>query len=164
MLSRKFVVSALIVLVVAFSVLNVPVRVFADVSETDARSAIVAAQDKLVVCYQAVANASGAGANVTGLIQVLDQAGGNLSRADLAYNMGSFSSAQSYAVQSLNLLVQSDVVAQADALRDSATQARFWDFMINIVGSLVGAVIVVCGGFVVWTVLKKRDARVGVAR
>jgi uncharacterized Tic20 family protein len=161
MLSRNFILSVLLVLVVAFSVLNTPHTVFADATEADAESAIVAADGKLVVCYQAVVNASDAGANVTGLLLVLDEAGGNLSRANLAFRMGNFSSAQSYALQSLNLLVQNDVVAQANALRDTASQERFLDFMVNVVGSLVGTVVIICGGFVVWRVLKKRYAKAG---
>ena len=161
MLSKNFALSTLVVLLVAFSILNIPHSVFADTAETDARSAIVAAQRKLVVCYQAVTNISDAGANVTGLILVLNQAGGDLSRADLAYDMGDFSSEQSYAVQSLNLLVQSDVVARASALRSTTSQASYWDFVINIVGSLVGAVVVICGGFVAWMALKNRYAKAG---
>ena len=105
MLSRHFVLSVLVVLVVAFFILSMSHTVFADVTQADAESAIVAAQGKLVVCYQAVVNASNAGANVTGLLLVLDEAGENLSRANLAYSMGDFGSAQSYAIQSLNLLV-----------------------------------------------------------
>lgn len=160
-LSWKFVVSLLVALVVTFSILSLPVVVFAEATKAEAKSAIDAAQGELVVCYEAVANASAAGANISGLILVLDQAGGNLSRADLAYKMGDFSSAQSNAVQSLNLLVQNNVKTQADALNSTPSQARFWDFMINVVGSLVGTVVVVCSGFVVWTVLKKRYAKVG---
>lgn len=161
MLSRRFVASLLIALIAAFSVLSMPVCVFGEASETDARSAIDAAHGELVVCYQAVANASGAGANVTGLILILDQAGGNLSRADLAYKMGDFSSAQSYAVQSLNLLVQNNVKNQANALMGSASNARLWDFMINVAGSLIGAFVVACSGFIVWTFLKKREVERG---
>ena len=154
-----------IVLVLTFSVLSRSPGVFADATGADAHSAIVAAQGNLTVCYQAVANASSAGANVTSLLLVLDQAGGNLSRADLAYSTGNFSYAESYALQSLNLLVQSNVTTRADALKTSASQARFWGFMINIVGSLVGTVVVICGGFVVWVFLKKRYANAeGVAK
>jgi hypothetical protein len=161
LLSRKFVAATFVVLVAVFSILSMPVSVRADVTSADAKNAIVAAQGKLVTCYQAVANASDAGANVTGLIQVLNQAGGNLSRADLEYKMGNFSSAQTYADQSLNLLVQNNVTAQAAALKSSASHARFWSFMINIVGSSVGAVAVVISGFVIWTFLKRKHPRVG---
>lgn len=158
---RILVLSVLVFLVLAFSVLSRSPSVFAEATEANARSAIVAAQGRLVVCYQAVANASSAGANVTGLLLVLDQSNGNLYRADLAYKTGDFGSALTYAEQSLNLLVQNNVTTQADALKSSASQARYLDFMINIVGSLVGAVVVICGGFVVWRILKKRDAKGG---
>jgi tetrahydromethanopterin S-methyltransferase subunit F len=161
MLSRRFVISALIVLVLAFIILSMPSAVFAETTRTEAQSAIAAAQKQLTVCYRAVANASSAGANVTALNFVLDQAGGNLSLADLAYGADNFSSAQSYAVQSLNLLVQNNVTARADALESSASQAGFWGFMIGFVGSAVGAFAVVVGGFVVWGFLKRRYLRVG---
>ena len=125
-------------------------------------SAIASVQEELTVCYRAVVNASSAGANVTSLLRVLDQAGGNLSLADLAYSTGDNASAQTYAKQSLNLLVENNVVAQANALESSASKARFWGFMIEVVGSSVGAVAVLIGGFVVWSFLRKRKSpRVG---
>jgi hypothetical protein len=165
MVSGKFAILALVFLVVSFSVLSMPSVVLAETTQAQAQSAIAAAQEQLIVCYQAVANASNAGANVTSLLLVLDQAGGNLSRADLAYDVGDNASAQSYAEQSLNLLVQSDVVARANALGNLAAVASFRGLMINIVGSFLGTVAVICGGFFVWTVLKKSYAKgEGVAR
>ena len=123
--------------------------------------AIAEAQQELTVCYQAVANASSAGANVAGLLRVLDQAGENLSQADLAYGIGDNASALIYANQCLNLLIQNNVQTRANALESSASQARFWGFMINVVGSSAGAVAVVICGFVVWTFLKRRYLRRG---
>jgi hypothetical protein len=158
--SRGFVVLALLFsLIISLSALSMPSAVLAETAQAEAKSAIVAAQNELITCYQAVANASSAGANVTSLIQVLDQAGGNLSRADLAYKTGDNAAAQAYANQSLNLLTQNNVTARASALKSSASQARFWGFMINVVGSLVGAVAVVCCGFAAWTLLKKRYSK-----
>lgn len=160
-LSSKFVVWLLVVSVVAFCILSVPTVALVEATEAEAKSAIDAAQEELVVCYEAIANASGAGANVSDLILVLDLAGGNLSKADLAYKTGDFASAQSYAVQSLNLLVQNNVKNQANALMGSASNARLWDFMINVAGSLIGAFVVACSGFIVWTFLKKREVERG---
>jgi hypothetical protein len=130
-------------------------------TQAEAQSAIAAAQKELIVCYQAVTNASNAGANVTSLLLVLDQAGGNLSRADLAYETGDNALALTWANRSLNLLLQSNITAQADALKSSASQARFWGFMINVVGSSIGAVVVVVGGFVVWNFLKRKYSPAG---
>jgi hypothetical protein len=161
MLSRRFLILALVFLAASFSALSMPFRVLGETTQAEAQSAIATAQTELIVCYQAVANASNAGANVTSLVYVLDQAGGNLSLADLAYKNGDNASAQTYANQSLNLLIQNDVIARADALKSSASQARFWGFMVNVVGSSVGAVAVVIGGFVVWAFLKRKYLRVG---
>jgi hypothetical protein len=164
MLGRRLFVLALVFLAVSLSVLSIPSRVLAQTTQADAQSAITAAQSELIVGYEAVANASNAGANVTGLIQVLDQVGGNLTLADLAYKNGDNASAQTYANQSLNLLVQSNIIARADALKSSASEARFWSFMINVVGSSVGAVAVVACGFLVWGFLKRKSRVGGVAR
>jgi hypothetical protein len=163
LLGKKFVAVTLFAIAVAFCVLSMPFCSCATVTQGDAISAIVAAQTKLVVCYRAVANASDAGANVTGLIQVLDQAAGNLSRAYLAYNMGDYASAQNYAEQSLNLLVQNDVTAQVGTLESSAYLAHFWSGMITVLSTLVGVVVVVCGGLVVWVLLKRRYEKTGSA-
>ena len=157
--SRRCVALLFTVLILASFVLGVPSGICTDIGEVDAKYSIVAAQGELMLCYQAVAKASGAGANVTGLIYVLNQAGGNLSMANLAFEVSDFNSSQSYATQSLNLLVQNDVVAQADALRNEASQTKFWGFLINAVASLVGAIAVLVAGFVLWVKLGKRYAR-----
>jgi hypothetical protein len=138
-----------------------PSAVHAETTQAEAQSDIAAAQKELIVCYQAVTNASNAGANVTSLLLVLDQAGGNLSRADFAYATGDNASALHYANQSLNLLLQSKITAQADTLKSSAFQARFWSFMVDVVGSSIGAVAVVVGGFVVWAFLKRKYSPAG---
>lgn len=130
----------------------------AEVTEPAAILTIAAAQDRLVWCYQAVADASSAGADVSGLIPVLDQSAGNLSMAYVAYDNGNFSSAQAYANQTLNLLNQNGIDVQAGALRAQAAQVQFWGFMLNVVVPLVGALVAVIAGFAVWTVLKKRYA------
>jgi len=128
-------------------------------SESDARSAIVAAEERIVVCYQAVVEADGAGANVSGLLAVLNEAGWFLSRAKLAYNMGDFESARNFAVQSQGRL--NGFVEEADSLRGAALQRRYWDFLVNVVGSIMGTVAVIGGSFVVWRLLKKRYGKAG---
>lgn len=50
----------------------------------------------------------------------------------------------------------SGVVVEADDLKEAAMQERYWDFMVNVVGSIVGATAVICGGFVVWFFLKRK--------
>jgi hypothetical protein len=46
----------------------------------------------------------------------------------------------------------------ADGLKSSASQAGFLDFWVNFVGSAVGAVAVVVGGFLAWLFLKGKKA------
>jgi len=143
-------------LVLTFSVANAPFCAFA-VDEADARSAIAAAEEKIVVCYRAVAGADEAGADTSALLAVLNEAGGLLSNASL-YRMKNCSLAFDFAVQSQEKL--NGLEAEAGVLRENAMQQGHWDFMVNVVGSIVGAVVVVCGGFVVWFLLKRKYEKV----
>jgi hypothetical protein len=145
-------------LTLMFSVAGGIFWVFA-VDETDARSAVAAAEERIVVCYQAVADADGVGANVTVLLFVLNEAGELFSKAALAYEMGNFGSALDFALLSQKRL--SGFVGEADVLREDAMQQSYWDFLVNVVGSIVGSVVVVCGGFVVWFFLKRKYEKAG---
>lgn len=149
---------ALAALMLVLSVANVPFCAFA-VDETDVRSAIAAAEERILVCYRAVADADDAGANTAALLAVLNEAGELLSRAKLAYEMGDFNSTLDFALLGQERL--NGFVADADALREAALQQRNWDFMVYVVGSVVGAIVVVCGSFVVWFFLKRRYERAG---
>lgn len=130
-------------------------EVAGEVSEAEAKSAIKAADNDVLVCYSAVADASKAGANVTALLITLNEAGGLLSKAKLAYNNSNFTSAFNFAVQSQDKL--KGFVGEAEGLRESAMQANYEDFMFNVVGSGVGAVAVLVGGYIVWVILKRRE-------
>jgi len=124
-------------------------------SEDEAKAVIEMAEGKVLSCYKAVSEAEKAGANVGGLLDVLNEAGWFLSKAKLAYNQGDFDSAVVYA-NSCNSSLDG-FVDQAESLRVNAEQAGYWDFMVNFVGSGVGALCVVVGGFVVWSFLKKYE-------
>ena len=157
-MKQRFLLSLLLL----FILLSFPSTIsgaFAEATTTNAKSAIDSAQSELVICYEAVASADAAGANTTSLILVLNQASWNLSQANLAFKMGDNSSAQSYAEQSLNVSVQNGVVAQANTLRDYAVQERYWNSLITVVCSLVGAADVVFWGLVTWTILRRRYAK-----
>ena len=164
MWSVRRILVFLAALTLAFSAVSAPFCAFA-VDEADAGSAIAVAEERIVVCYRAVAGADEAGADTTALLAVLDEAGLLLSKAranltySLAYNMSEFDSAFDFALQSKEMLEGVDV--EADVLRDAAVQQRYWDFMVNIAGSLVGAMVVVCGGLVVWFLLKRKYEKAG---
>jgi hypothetical protein len=129
-------------------------------SESDARLSIEAARNRIVECYEATANASGVGANVTELLKKLNEAQDLLSKADFALR-STHDNESAVALANGARAELTGFVVEANALRDAAVQERYRSFMINIVGSAVGAVATVCGGFAVWTVLKRRLAKAG---
>jgi hypothetical protein len=126
-------------------------------SEADAGSAIAAAQGRVDDCYTAVSEAAKAGANVTSLLIRLNDAGKLLSAANLAYNAGNFDSAREFAVESQTRL--NGFVEEANASGENSLNEQYWNFMVNVVGSLTGTAAVVLGGFVVWRLLKRKYGR-----
>jgi hypothetical protein len=124
-------------------------------TEAEAREAIEAAESEVLSGYNAVFEAEKAGANVSELLSVLNEAGWLLSKAKLAYNVTDFDSAVAYANECSSRL--DGFLEQAENLKLDAEHAGYWDFMVNFVGSAVGAVCVVVGGFAIWTFLKKRE-------
>jgi len=143
-----------VALLFIFSTVGAPFWVFA-FTEADARLAIVAAENEVVDCYTAVSETEKAGANVTGLLSILNEAGKLLSKANLAYSIGDFDSAWDFAVSSQEKL--DGFLAEADGLRRAAMHERYLDFMVNIAGSIVGAISIICGSFAVWFFLKQRE-------
>jgi hypothetical protein len=126
----------------------------AQAEQTDAATAIASAKEQILTCYQASKEAEEAGANITALVSVLNDAGTLLSRAEFAYSISDFDIACSLAVQSQSTL--GDFVSEANTLKETATQQRNQDFLVNVVGSLVGALVVVGGGILTWIFLKKK--------
>lgn len=123
-------------------------------SEMDARSAVAEASQRVNTCYSTAADAAKAGANVTGLLVTLDDAGGLLSRAELALAKGEFDSASTMAHLCEERLVGFE--DGAISLRDSASRLQTLNFAFGVVGSSVGAVLIVVLGFLLWPFLKKK--------
>jgi len=123
-------------------------------SENEAAAKITEAENALNSAYEAVLQAEKAGANITDLLSNLTEAGDLLSEAKLVLSTNE-SAAVDFAVESQAKL--NGFSAKADALALAATQQRYWDFMVNIEGS----VAVVCGGLIVWTVLKRKYEKTG---
>jgi len=122
--------------------------------QTAAAAAIASAKEQILICYQAAKEAEGAGANITALAVVLNDAGTLLSRAEFTYSISDFDTARDLAIQSQNTL--GDFVPEADTLKETATRQRKQDFLINVVGSLVGAFAVVGAGVSTWIFLKRK--------
>jgi hypothetical protein len=131
--------------------MSAPLITFA-FNEDDARLAVATARGKIVDCYNAVLEAEKAGANVTTLLGKLNDAGELLSKADLAYSTGNFDSAHEFALQSQAGL--NGFIEEANVLSYAAADRGAWDFVFNVVGSLVGAGAVVVGSFFLWSFLK----------
>ena len=146
-----------LVTMLLFSVIVVPSLVLA--SQTDADAAINSAREQIVTCYQAARDAEGAGANITSLTAILNDGGALLSRAELAYSMNDFDGALNFAVQSRASL--GNFVSEANALKESAMLQRSQDFMINVVGSVVGTCGVLGAGAATWFFLKRRYEQYG---
>jgi flagellar basal body-associated protein FliL len=126
----------------------------ASASQSEAAASISSAQKRIIDCYNAVKVAETAGANISVLTNELNEAGSLLSQAQLSYSKSDFDEATNYAVQSQNQL--ETFVGEADSLMQTASQQRSRDFLINFVGSIVGAFAVVVVGFMVWFLLKRK--------
>ena len=122
--------------------------------EHDAGLAVASAESRVAECYNFALDAERAGANVSELLRVLNEAGDLLSKAELAYGVGDYDSAATYAAQCEGRLAGFEV--QAQALRDSAAWQRQLDLMVNVVGSAAGAVAVLVGGWLVWRYLRRK--------
>ena len=119
-----------------------------------AQSAISSAKNTILTCYSAVREAEAAGANITVLTATLNQAASLLSQAEFAYATNDFDTASNLASQSQNTLT--NFVEEANALKETATQQRNQDFLVNVVGSLIGTFVVIVAGLVVWIFLKRK--------
>ena len=160
-LLRKFLLPAVVVLVLMLSVAGVPVRVFAVATADEARAAVDGAQAQIIACYGAVVEAEGAGWNVTELAGVLNEAGGLLSRARVALENGEFDVAVDFSSNCTDKLA--GFTDRAVTSRDSAALERSVDFMVNIVGSVAGTVAVIFAGWVLWVYLKRKYGQAGSA-
>ena len=157
-LKSSFVLGILLVLT-TLSFAFMPCSSVAAISQSEAVSALDDAEGAVVSAYQAVLKADAAGANVSGLLIRLNDAGQLLTRARMAYGSGDFDSALELAVLCQERL--GGFVADADVLTEIAAKDRSLDFWVNVVGSIVGSVGVVCGSFIVWSYLDRRYGKIG---
>lgn len=158
MQSAKRKLAIWITLTSVFSALTILPLVSAT-TETAAAAAIEYAENTIVACYNAALDAEKAGANITSLTHRLNNAGDLVSKAKLEYQKGDFEAAIDFASRGREKL--NGFITDATVLQDAAAHTRFWDFMINIVGSLVGSIAVVCIGFAVWVFLKRKYEKTG---
>jgi hypothetical protein len=137
-----------------FAILIVTFFISPVASQADVTTAISSAKNTFLNCYEAAKAAETAGANITVLTSNLNEAGMLLSQAELAYSSNDLNSARNLAVQSEAKL--SNFISDADHLREIATQQRNQDFLITVVGPLLGALAIIGIGVGTWIFLKKK--------
>jgi hypothetical protein len=155
----KFSIALMLLLVLASQFLVSMTE--ATVSENEATSALTNAENTVNSAYQAASKAEESGANVSSLLVRLNEAGLLLNRAHMAFKSGDFDSTLTFATQSQEKL--NGFVADADVLRENAIRDNYLDFMINVVGSIIGFAGTVCAGFLVWLFLKRKYEKIGSA-
>lgn len=140
----RFWVGVLVFVVVVWLVLSVP-RAFA-AGSGEADLAVSDADDALRGAFVHVSDAEGAGANVSGLMGRLNEAGDALASARAALEMENYSDAVSRAGVCKSLV--SGVVGDADALKTAVATASGW--WITVSFSVVGSAVFIVVLFLVW--------------
>jgi len=152
--SRLFFV--LLVLSVFAVPILVPGALGAD-GEDVAASAVDRAEVAVVSAYEAVLDAERAGADVSGLLDRLNVAGEYLAEAHVWLGLGGYESATRLADLCYDAV--EGVGSDAVELRSEAHGLWVADSVVRMTGSMVGVVVVVFLGFVVWRVFKRRYRR-----
>ena len=126
-------------------------------SEDDDAVVISEAEEALVSAYEAVLEAEQAGANVSGLLGMLNLGGKYLSEAYVWYRLGVSENVSHFV--GLCRDVVDDVHGEAFVLRGEAEKLGAADFVVKMFGSALGVVVILIGGFVAWRVFKLRHSR-----
>jgi len=143
-----------LLIVLAFSASIFTTEILASNSENTATTSIERAENALASAYQAVLETEQVGANVSGLLAQLNEAGEFLVEAQVAFRLGDFDEA----VISANNCseIGESVKDEADELRVKAYGSRTMGFWLTTTGSLVGVIAVGFGSFWGWRVFKRR--------
>jgi len=152
--------SKLFFVLLILSVFAVPIfvsGVFGVDGADGAASAVYRAEVAVVSAYEAVLDAEEVGADVSGLLAELNVAGGYLAEAHVWFGLWDFDNATRFA--DLCYYSVEDVRSKAVELKNEAHSLWVTDSVVRMVWSLIGVVVVVFLGFVVWRVFKRRYHR-----
>jgi hypothetical protein len=127
---------------------------FAEPSEYQAATALIEAEQAILVGYQAVLEAEETGANVSSLLVQLNEAGQNLTMARTAYRMGDFVEATDLANLSRN--TGEEVRNTATELKESALNQSMQQTLFTMTASIVGMALIALGSLWTWHFLKRR--------
>ena len=112
------------------------------------------AEEALASAYEVVLEAEQAGANVSGLFGRLNLGGEYLAEAFIWYSLGDSESTSRFS--GLCYYVATDVRSEAFELRDDVNRLGEADFVLKIIASVVGVIVVVVFCSVAWRVFKRR--------
>jgi hypothetical protein len=160
--TRKLIRTSLPRLLVGLLVLSAFMFPFfvsrADASSEDAAaSAISEAEEAVGLAYETVLEAENAGAEVSGLLDKLDEAGMLLAEAQVSFRLGDFDEA--FSLANLCSGIGESVEDEAYELRVEAYGSRVMVSWLTMAGSLVGVVVVAFGSFWGWRVFRRRYVR-----
>jgi hypothetical protein len=127
------------------------------VDAVEASGAISQAERDLGSAYAVVAEAEGAGADVSVLLNKLGSAGDFLSEAYAAFRTGDYADASALAMECSHAI--EGVADDAARLKTDAEAARSNRLLFAVVESSVGLVLLVVFGFLGWKLLKQRYFR-----
>ena len=146
----SFVLMIFLILISDFNVTGI----LAEAVESEAASALTDADRSVISAYQAVLEAEQAGADVSGLLDQLNDAGRDLTLANEAYVHGDFEKTIDFSSSSKNIAeeVQSLAVDLKNSAFYESVQRMWW----TVIGSIVGVIAVCLGGLWIWGVLKRR--------
>jgi len=125
--------------------------------ESGALSAIESAELAVGLAYEAVLEAEGAGANVLGLLDELNDGSEALSKAYMSNRVGNFDDAIYFANLCCDLV--GGIEAEANELRDVAVVDRSQRLLLTSFRSVLAVVCIFCVGFFGWRFFKSRYHR-----
>jgi len=123
-------------------------------SQVVAASAVSRAEEVLASAYEAVLEAEGAGANVSGLLARLSEAGDLLAQAHVSHRLGDFDSVARFA--DLCGEIGEEVKVEAHGLRDQAVLEADQRFRWTMTWSIAGVVAILCLSLLGWRAFKRR--------
>ena len=123
-------------------------------SENEAAAKVSEAENAVNSTYEAVQGAEKAGANVTGLLSVLNETVGLLSEAEIAYKNGDLDGAVGKADQCVT--VANGILNDALTLKSSASENAQMIFWSTLVYSSLGAGAFAIGLVLVWGWFSRR--------
>jgi hypothetical protein len=153
-------ISKLFLVLLILSVFAVPVLVsgvFGVDGEDVAASAVDRAEAAAASAYEAVLDAEEAGVDVSGLLAELNVAGRYLAQAHVWLGLGDFDEATRFADLCYDAV--EDVRNEAYGLKNEGHGFWVTDSVVRMTGSIIGVVVVVFLGFVVWRFFKRRYHR-----